>query len=321
MKKKILILILLVAFVISGIYFWWHQAIKPMDPSDSTQTTFIIKKGENVRLIAERLQKEGLLRSPIAFFLLARFGSLGNNIQAGSFRLTPSMDLFTLAQQLTHGTEDQKVTVIEGWRNEEIAMLLSRELNIPETEFLKTAKIGFMFPDTYLIPKESTADSVVKMFTDNFNKKITPDLISKARKKNLSLNDLVTIASMLEREAKTDKDRPLVASVILNRLKIGMKLDIDATVQYALGYQPNDKTWWKKELTEDDLNIESPYNTYLNQGLPPTPISNPGLAVISAVLDAPETDYLYYVSDNKGNTHFAASIDEHNSNIQKYIIK
>lgn len=317
--KKIYVLLFLILLLCAGTYIWWNQAVKPTDPSDKESISFTVKKGENVRSIADRLQKQGILRSPVAFFLLARFGGLADSIQAGSFRLSPSMDLFTLSQNLTHGTEDLKVTFIEGWRNEEVAMTLTKELNIPETSFLKKAKIGYIFPDTYLIPKESSEDAVIKIVTDNFNRKITPEILRKAKESGLSLNDLIIISSMVEREAKYDKDRPLVASVILNRLNMGMKLDIDATVQYALGYQPAEKSWWKKQLTQEDLAVDSPYNTYKNAGLPPTAIANPGLAVINAVVNAPKTNYLYYLSDEKGNTYFSSTFDEHSEKISTYL--
>jgi UPF0755 protein len=229
------------------------------------------------------------------------------------------MDLFTIANELKHGTLDTKITVIEGWRNEEIAMELAKKLNIPESEFIKKAKIGYMFPDTYLIPKDTTADAVVKLFADNFNKKVTNDILNSAKNKGLTTDTLVKIASLVEREAKSDKDRPLVASVILNRLKIDMKLDIDATIQYAVGYQNSEKTWWKKELTVDDINTDSPFNTYKTPGLPPTAISNPGLAVIKAVAEAPSSEYLFYLADSQGNTYFSKTIDEHNAKITKYL--
>jgi UPF0755 protein len=124
---------------------------------------------------------------------------------------------------------------------------------------------------------------------------------------------------MIEREAKLTEDRPRIASVIINRLTIDMKLDIDATVQYALGYQPQEKTWWKKSLTVDDLAIDSPYNTYLVAGLPPTPISNPGIAAITAVVNAPDTHYLYYIADATGKSHFAETLEEHQQNIARYL--
>jgi UPF0755 protein len=319
MKTKIYILLISLSIITISIFLWWNQAKKPANPEDKTFIPFTVQKGENSRSIADRLQKQNLLRSPVAFFLIARFGGLANNIQAGEFSLSPSMNLYTLADKLTHGTEDVRVTIIEGWRNEEIALKLAKELNIPENEFLKFAKIGYMFPDTYQIPKDSTAETVSKLFIKNFNSKITQEIINSAKIKNLNLEELITIASLVEREAKNDQDRPLVASVILNRLKIGMKLDIDATIQYALGYQTNDKTWWKKELTEEDLNIDSPFNTYKNQGLPPSPISNPGFAVIKAVINAPTTDYIYYLSDDQGKTYFSRTLDEHNTKIIKYL--
>lgn len=321
MKKKILILACLIFLISLFLILWWLQAIKSPDPTNNKQVVFTVKRGETARSIAEQLKKQGLIRSPVAFFLLNRFGGVADSIQAGDFRLSASMDLFTLANSLTHGTMDVQITIPEGWRNEEIALKIAQKFAIPETEFLKNAREGYMFPDTYLIPKDATAGAVVKIFTANFNRKIAGLNMEEAKKNNLSLDRIITIASLVEREAKYDVDRPLVASVILNRLKIGMKLDIDATVQYALGYQPEEKSWWKKELTIEDLAIESPYNTYNNPGLPPASICNPGLSVIKAVIQAPETDYLYYISDKEGNNHYAKTIEEHNANIAKFLNK
>ena len=230
------------------------------------------------------------------------------------------MDLDTIANTLTHGITDIWLTIPEGWRKEEIATKIAKELNIPESEFLKVAREGYMFPDTYLIPQESTAAAVAEMLLNNFNKKVAGEK-ERIKQDGLTLADIIIIASLVEREAKLASDRPLVASVILNRVEIGMKLDIDATIQYALGYQGKEKTWWKKELTSNDLAFESPYNTYQNPGLPPTAIANPGLAAIKAVVEAPKTDYLYYISDKTGKLHFAENIEEHNNNIARYLNK
>lgn len=321
MKQKLFILIGIFLLGFIFLFLWWNQAVKPANPIDKTPVIFTIKRGEDARSIAERLRKQGLIRSSVAFFLLARFGGTADNIQAGEFRLNPSMELSTLAQELTHGTTDVWITIPEGFRNEEIALKLAKDLSIPEKEFLRIAREGYMFPDTYQIPKEASAGAIVNIFLTNFNKKVTLDLKEETKKKDISLDELITVSSLVEREARLAEDRPLTASVILNRLKIGMKLDIDATIQYALGYQPDQKTWWKKNLTEEDLEINSPYNTYKNPGLPPTPICNPGLAVIEAVIEAPETDYIYYLSDKSGKTHFAKTIEEHNDNISKYLNK
>lgn len=321
MKKKFYILFLLLFITGLTSYLWWKQAITSVNPADKTSITFIIRKGETARTVAERLRGLKLIRSPVAFFLIARFGGVGDNLQAGEFNINPAMDLWLIAKTLTHGTSDTWITIPEGWRNEEIALELTQKLAIPESEFLKKSKEGYMFPDTYLVPKEASAAAVVDLFLGNFQKKIGPNIIEQAAKKGLNINQLITIASLVEREGKHDGDRPIIASVILNRLNIGMKLDIDATIQFALGYQSTEKTWWKKNLTLDDINLNSAYNTYNNPGLPPGPISNPGLESIMAVVDAPETDYLFYISDSQGEIHPAKTIEEHNVNISKFLNK
>lgn len=319
MQKRLFILFAIIFLISLLSFFWWEQAQKPTDPTNNKTTIFKITKGENARGIAERLQKEGLIRSSVAFFLLARFGGLGDNIQAGEFQINPAMNLKQVAEILKHGTLDVQIMIPEGWRKEEIAFKLTKELSIPETEFIKLAREGYMFPDTYLIYKEATAQDVITIFQNNFNKKVSKDLVDKAQKKGLTLDEVIIIASLVEREAKFPEDRPLVASVILNRNKIGMKLDLDASIQYILGYQTKEKSWWKRDLTREDLEINSPYNTYLHAGLPPTAISNPGLAAIVGVVSAPESDYMYYISDKTGKIHFAKTLEEHNLNIAKYL--
>ena len=319
MKKKLPVLFVFLLIILIPLFLWWQQAAKAVNKADSALISFTISQGETVRQVADRLEKEGLIRSTVAFFLKARFTPLGQNIQAGDFVLSPSMDLSTIAESLQHGTTDVRITIPEGWRNEEIAMKISREFGLPESEFLKVAKEGYMFPDTYRIPKETTAGEIGSMFLSNFDKKVKTLDLAKMEEKELTLDSLIKIASLVEREAKLNEDRPMVASVILNRLDLGMKLDIDATVQYALGFQPAQKNWWKKNLTLADLEIDSPYNTYIIAGLPPTAIANPGLAAINAVLETPDTAYLYYIADSSGKSHFAADLESHQRNIAKYL--
>lgn len=319
MKQRLTIVIIFLLLVVSFAFLWWNQAKRPPLPSNQQELLFTIKSGESIRDIADKLNKERLIRSSVAFFLLVRFSGLADNIQAGDFRLSPSMDLPTLTNQLLHGSVDVQITIPEGWRVEEIGLKLTQELGFPELEFLESAREGYMFPDTYKFPKDITGKEVAQIFIANFQKKIAEIDKSKLTSHDLDLEKLVIIASLVEREAKLSADRPTTASVILNRLKIGMKLDIDATIQYALGYQSKEKSWWKKQLTSEDLDIDSPFNTYKNPGLPPNPIANPGLAVLQAVTEAPDTGYLYYVSDSTGKLHFAKTIEEHNANIAKYI--
>lgn len=315
--KKLFILVLVFAIVVLGLFFWWKSGLSAVNPADKTQKIFVIQKGEGVREIANKLKREGLIKNPVAFFILIRKEDMDGKIQAGDFRLSPSMTAFEIAQTLTHGTLDAWVTIPEGKRAEEIAEIL--KTSVPSYQSFWRDELvkheGYLFPDTYLVPKDGDINLIISIMKNNFEKKFAS---IKLNKTGLSKEEIVIVASLIEREAKLDEDRPLVASVILNRLNIGMKLDIDATVQYALGYQDSQKNWWKKELTKDDLAINSAYNTYKNQGLPPTPISNPGLAVLRAVVNAPDTDYLYYISDRNGRNHYARTLEEHNENIIKY---
>lgn len=317
--KKMSIFFILITGLGIFFYLYYREGTLPINKINPQTKIFVIQKGEPLENIAKKLVSEDLIRNKIVFYLVVKRMGLDKKIQAGDFRLSTTMNVYQIAENLTRGTLDVWITIIEGLRKEEIAQVISQNLGIPEMEFLKYAKEGYLFPDTYLIPRDATAESVVKIFERNFDNKFIADLQEKARSKGLTPTETVTVASLVEREARLSEDRPLVASVILNRFKDGMKLDIDATVQYALGYQSVEKTWWKKNLTHEDLKIDSQYNTYTNAGLPPGPISNPGLASIKAAVEAPETDYLFYVSDSSGKLHFAKNIEEHNKNIRKYL--
>lgn len=316
MKKRYVILITL-AVALSTTYLWWQNGLMAADSSNKTSKIFIVGKGQGVREIANNLKSQGLIRDQIVFFLYARFNGIDKKIQAGDFRLNPSMKVIDVAEGLTHGTLDIWVTLPEGLRADEIADILKTKMPTYEESWRNKLKAneGYLFPDTYLIPRGADADTVIKVLRDTFETKFSTLDISKT---NFSKNQIVIIASLIEREAKHDEDRAMVASVILNRLSLGMKLDIDATIQYALGYQQTDKRWWKKSLTLEDIKLDSPYNTYRIQGLPPTPISNPGLSSMEAVVNPTKTDYLFYLSDSKGINHYAKTLAQHNANIKKY---
>lgn len=318
--KRLIILIMFLLVVGGGFYFYYQAGTLPVDKNIKEGKIFVVQKGEGLDNVINNLHDQKLIRNKIVFFLVVKQLGLEKNIQAGDFRLNQSMDAYQIANSLTKGTLDIWVTIIEGTRKEEIAQVISQNLGIPETEFLKYAQEGYLFPDTYLIPKDATAEAVIQIFKTNLERRFSDELKEKARQKNLTVDEVLTLASLVEREARYDEDRDRVASVLLNRLNNGMKLDIDATVQYALGYQSGEKSWWKKELTLDDLKFNSSYNTYRNAGLPPGPIANPGLASIEAVVNAnPNTLYLYYVSDSTGHLHFTQTLEEHNENIKKYI--
>lgn len=302
-----------------GSWLWWRDAISAVDPADTTPKMFIVRRGEGVKSVAARLASSGLIRSPTGFYLLVKLMGIERDLQAGDFRLNPAMDAGALARELTHGTLDVWVTTLEGWRVEEVAAKLTKELDIPESEFLKVAREGYMFPDTYLVPRDATVGAVADLFLETFAKKVDENLRADVKKTGLSFDEVVTLASIVEREGRTEEDRPVIAGILLKRLKADWPIQADATLQYALGYQVGEKTWWKKVLTQEDKKVKSPYNTYLNPGLPPGPIANPGLASIKAVIDPKETDSWYYLHDPQGRAHYAKTLEEHNSNIAKYL--
>lgn len=316
--KKLIVVIIFIAVLLGGIFLWWNNGLLAANPNDKTSTIFVIEKGQGIREIANSLKQRGLIKDPVIFFLLIKQRGLDNKIQAGSFRLLPSMKAEEIAENLTHGTLDIWVTIPEGKRADEIADILKKKVPTYDTSWRQVLNQneGYLFPDTYLIPKDADVNLVISIMKNNFNQKYASLNVSDTN--TLSQKEIVTIASMIEREGRFAEDLPIVASVILNRYNIGMKLDIDATVQYALGYQAHEKTWWKKGLTYDDLALTSPYNTYKTLGLPPTPISNPGLGALQAVVNPAETDYLFYISDKTGHNHYAKTIAEHEANIKKY---
>lgn len=316
---RVFVFFLVLLFAMGGIILWWIDGTRAVDPGNTSPVMFAVSSGDGVRGIAANLKKERLIRSPTVFFMLIKLMGIEHNLQAGDFRLNRAMGAETVAKELTHGFTDIWVTTLEGWRMEEIANRLAKDLDLPESQFLGAAREGYMFPDTYLIPRDATAAGIAKIFLDTFDKKVTPVMRQDLKAKGLTLHEMVTLASIVEREGRTDEDRPVIAGILLKRLNAGWPLQADATLQYALGYQSMEKTWWKKALSDADRAVKSPYNTYLNVGLPPGPICNPGLASINAVIYAKETDYWYYLHDNAGGVHFAKTIEEQNANIAKYL--
>ncbi len=322
MKWKNRIYTVLALFLVFGIFFYmyYHEGTLAVDKINPTTKPFIIKHGEGMYTIIKDLENQSLIRNKIVFFLVIRRLNLEQKIQAGDFRLSTGMDAYQIAETLTHGTTDIWITFIEGTRREEMAQLVTQNFNIPSSEFNKEAQEGYLFPDTYLIPQDATAGAIIATMEKNFRSKFTPEIQQKIQSKGLTPQQGVVLASLVEKEARTPKDKQMVASILLKRLNKNWALDVDATIQYILGYQPDEKTWWKKDLTAEDLAIDSPYNTRLNKGLPPGPICNPSLASLEAVANAdPNTPYWFYLSDKKGVMHYSKTIEEHNANIKRYL--
>lgn len=318
MLKKILLISALAGIIFIG---WYLTNIGPVSQSKNL-TIFVIPKGQPTRTILKRLQAEGIIRSSPAAEIYLFLTKQRGIFQAGSFKLNPAMPLSEISQTLKTGTLDVWVTIPEGWRAEQIADELKKqgllENSSPDELYqLFRQSEGRLFPDTYLFAKDSSAEQIIEKMANNFEEKTSAF--------GLQPSSLV-LASLVEREARHDIDRPLIASVLKNRQKIGMALQIDATLQYAKANSVfsirnsvlKDFDWWEP-VGPADKTINSPYNTYKFPGLPPGPIANPGIEAIEAVLNPAKTDYLYYISEPDGTSHYAKNLEEHNANIAKYL--
>jgi len=321
MKKKLLVLIICLLILPPSAYSYYSYALDLPNSAAAEPVSFVIEAGQSVEEIAKNLEREGLIRSAALFQLYTFLSAISSKLQAGHYQIPQNLNLKQVAELLQHGKFEERLTFVEGWRREEMADEISKckmqNAKLTKEEFLKESEglEGYLFPDTYFVSSETTAADLVKMMRENFERKFDqPELT------NLTLDEVVTIASIVEREVRLPEDKTIVAGILRKRYLQGWPLQADATVQYALGYQPDEKTWWKKHLTADDLKIESPYNTYLNPGLPPAPIGNPGLESLNAALYPTATDYWYYVSDSEGKMHFATTIDEHNENVLRYVL-
>ncbi len=309
---------MIVIISVIGGFAWYNTQLSPAS-EEKSEKTFLILKGQGVSSIAENLKAEGLIKNETAFKLYIKQQNLEDKLQAGSFKISPSMSSKEIAQNLQKGALEVWVTLLEGWRVEEMAQKLATDLDANSEEFATNSKEGYMFPDTYLLPKEISMKQIALMMRDNFDKKYTPELRAKIRAQGLTEDEGVILASIVEREARSQEVRTEVAGILLKRLNIDMGLNADATLQYMLGFQPKEKSWWKRNLSNADKLIDSPYNTYKYRGLPPAPICNPSLSSLKAVADAnPKTPYLYYFHDDKGNTYYAKTLEEHNQNVARH---
>ena len=284
-----------------------------------------------MREIALRLRQASLIQDPLSFKLFVLFTGLARKIQAGSYQLSPGQSTPDIVGILARGVKDQKVTIIEGLRQEQIGELLAEKgFPIDQREWRQEIVVkkleGELFPDTYFFPQAATQGAILKIISRNFQKKVNEGLADKISQSKLSLNQVLTLASIIERESRSEDDRYLVAGILLKRWSKDWVLQADATVQYAVASKNCDWLsstkeceWWPKNLTEKDLNLKSPYNTYLNREFPPGPICNPGLSAIEAVLDPRDSPYWYFISDKEGVMHYAKTDTEQAENIQKYL--
>jgi UPF0755 protein len=321
MKKKILIGLAVLLLLVGGLAIFVIKNMLGPTTLDK-DVTFVIPKGQAQTIIAKRLHDEGLISHPFVFrYVVWRYG-LANKIQAGSFKLNGYMDAKKIAETLTKGTNDTWLTIPEGLRREEIAETID-ELELPEfdkQEFLAltAGEEGKLYPDTYLIAKESTTETIHSILSNTFDKKIVQGLDADIRKSTHEFDDVLTMASIVQRESRGYEDMRHVAGILWNRIDLGMPVQADATLQYAKGVNAKTGEWWDQPLGAD-RQLNSPFNTYTHPGLPPHPISNPGLDAIKATLNPLETDDIFYLHDSQGGIHYAETLEEHNANINRYL--
>lgn len=304
------------------------------------ETTFEISDGEAVSSVARRLYEEELVNSEFLFKAHMITSGLHTSIQAGLYNIPVGASIYELGELFQHGTNDVQVTFLEGWRAEEFAIEASEKFKkIDYQSFLNLAKEkeGYLFPDTYFFNIETTEEQVIEKLTSTYKNK-TSQLLRKKDLDELGLTEeqAIIFASIVEREVSKEDDRKVVAGILINRWKNGELIGADATTQYAVATLhvcanteidtkcPNEEEaklieWWPSELSKEDLENESPYNTRKVIGLPPAPIANPSLSSIEAVMNYMDTSYNYYLTDENGMTHYAITLEEHNRNVYEYL--
>lgn len=312
----------------------WYDGLltSPRDPNGAEQS-FHIEQGESAAVIARRLEQDGFIRSAAAFQDYLIYSGLDVSVQAGDYQLSPALSIVDIAHKLQDATPEQVTfVVLAGWRKEEVAASLPTSgLNITPDNFLAAASAtpagydfvsapasaeGFLYPDRYILPRTTDAGQLVDALVRNFALHMTSELREGFARQGLNVYQAATIASLVQREAVKEEEQPIIASVFLNRLNANMRLDSDPTVQYALGHNAVQQTWWTNPLSAEDLQVASPYNTYVNFGLPPGPIDSPGLSALRAVAFPADTQYYYFRAkcDNSGYHVFSETFEQHLAN-------
>lgn len=304
---------------------------------DPRPVYFAVRPGATAQQVADDLRRAGLIASTVRFRALAEVTGLDRKLQAGNFELRRNMTAREVLDGLTSGTarRPKLVTIAEGWRAEEVALALEAHSVVPAAGFMAvvagrqdgvslpsgaTSFEGYLFPDSYEFPLDARPEDVVRQLVNRFEARVDGRVREQAAARGLSIHELVTVASIIEREAVEPRERPRIAAVFHNRLAQGMNLEADPTVQYALtrfGLLSPPGGYWTAELATSDLRLASPYNTYLNSGLPPGPICSPGLAALEAAANPEPGPWLYFVAKGDGTHLFATNLSDHRANVAR----
>lgn len=331
-----IIVIVIVAAVGGFGYFYFGVYGKIANPQPMQE--FSVTKGESGKMIGKNLRDKGLIKNRFLFETEVWLRGSEKEFVAGNYKLPEKISIADLVKVLTTASKREQViiTIPEGLSNKEIAKIWEEKKMGTADDFLAKASVtdsreiipeltygflalkgkgadleGYLYPDTYYIFKDSQPEDLIKKMLDNFENK-TKDILAEVQSSGKNFHDILTLASIVEREVPKTSERPIIAGIFLKRIQIGMALQSDATVNYATGK-------YKLQPTHDDLQTESPYNTYKYRGLPPSPIGNPSISSIKAVLNPEQSEYLYFLSKPTGETIFSKILDEHNENKAKYL--
>jgi UPF0755 protein len=332
--KRILLFVILLLVVCAAGAAWFYTGVdRPFKGYAESEQFVEIPQGVGTAAIGKRLADAGVVQSASTFRLALWVTGQGRRLQAGEYRFDHAMSPRQVADKIARGeVYVLPITFREGLTIKQMAELYEAKGFGPAKDFVAATKSvaliqsidpaakdleGYLFPDTYALPRHATAEQLVARMVASFTKALTPDLIERASADGHDVRQLVTLASIVEKETGKGEERPMVAAVYTNRLKIGMGLQCDPTVIYALDRAGR----YNGNLTREDLQFDSPYNTYRYAGLPPGPIASPGRASLEAAANPAPVPYLYFVSRNDGTHAFATTLEEHNRNVQQYQVK
>jgi UPF0755 protein len=332
-KFALVVLVAACATGAAGTYLMYSRMHAPFRGYSGSELLVDIPPGEGTRAIGERLTSAGVVPDALTFRLALKVSGNARALKAGEYRFDHPMSMLEVIDKIARGDVHLlSVTFPEGLTIGEMAAIFEARGFGPASAFISAAKDasaiqaldpaaidleGYLFPDTYALPRQTPASRAVRAMVERFQEVLTPQIRAAAEARGLTVRQLVTLASIVEKETARGDERPLVAAVYANRLKIGMGLQSDPTVIYALERGGT----FAGNLRRDDLRVDSPYNTYRYPGLPPGPIAAPGKASLEAAADPAEVDYLYFVSRNDGSHEFGRTLDEHNRNVQKYQVQ
>ncbi|MGD2059192.1 MAG: endolytic transglycosylase MltG [Anaerolineales bacterium] len=321
--------------MLGALLFIRHNELDEVVSQPEAMIAIEVAEGESADDVIQKLVSSGFINDGILLRAYMRYRGLDRGIEVGEYFLHGGMSIRQIAEALQSAQPfASTLTIPEGWRREQIAALIDTfDFSFSGQDFLEVTSSripgtvveaylpggasleGYLFPDTYRIDSGTDSIGLASMMLDTFTLRVSPDLLEGFEEQGLSIHEAVTLASIVEREAVIPEERSRIAAVFLNRLERDMKLEADPSVQYALGLQASG-SWWKADLTQQDLQVDSPYNTYLYTGIPPGPIANPGLSALQAVAEPMESDELYFraLCDGSGRHAFARTYEQHLQN-------